>query len=91
MSDGGAFALGIFAVCATGLFVLWLWAKYHVETESHREQTALAEFGPLFQMDPMKRHVGSMRSTRVFRYHNREIDWEAMRKAHKTDVTEVSA
>ena len=79
MSSGGLFFVIILAVIALGLFWTWLFVKYQVEHgETLREAEALAEFGPLFDLEPRKEHVTQDRSAQRLRY---VTDWTEVRRA----------
>ncbi len=78
MSSGGLFFVIILAVIALGLFWTWLFVKYQVEHgEKRREAEALAEFGPLFDLEPSAKHVIQDRSAHRLRY---TTDWDKVRQ-----------
>ncbi len=78
MSSGGVFFVVLLAVIVMLLFFVALFVRWQVDHgESLREQAALAEFGPLFQLEPGAKHVTQDRSAHRFRY---RTDWDAVRR-----------
>jgi hypothetical protein len=78
VSSGGAFFVVLLAVVVMVLFFVWLFVRWQLEHgETLREQAALAEFGPLFQLEPSAEHVTQDRSAHRFRY---RTDWDAVRR-----------
>lgn len=71
------------AVVALGVVALLLWyallyVRYQIKYgEPLREQQALKDFGPLFQLEPAKRHCDHHRSAQRFGY---TTDWQEMRR-----------
>ncbi len=79
MSSGGVFFVVMLGLVVLGLFWGWLYVKYQVEHgEKLREAEALAEFGPMFDLEPSKPHVTQDRSAQRLRY---VTDWTEVRKA----------
>jgi hypothetical protein len=79
MSSGGVFFVVVLGLVVLGLFWGWLYVKYQVEHgEALREKRALAEFGPLFNLEPSAKHVTQDRSAQRFRY---TTDWNEVSKA----------
>ncbi len=78
MSDGGTFFIVLLGIVTLILFLTWLYAKWQLEHgETKRETAALAEFGPLFQMEPSAEHVTANRTPDRFAY---VTDWDEVRK-----------
>jgi hypothetical protein len=78
MSSGGVFLVVMLGVIVFGLFCGWLYVAYQVEHgEKLREAEALAEFGPMFDLEPSAKHVTQDRSAHRLRY---VTDWDEVRK-----------
>lgn len=78
MSSGGVFFVVLLAVIVLALFLACLYVRFQLEyAEPRREAEALAEFGPLFDMTPARKHVTQDRSSQRLRY---TTDWEAMQR-----------
>ncbi len=79
MSSGGVFFVVLAGLVVLILFWGWLYVKYQVEHgEPWRERQAVAEFGPLFDLEPSAKHVTQDRSAYRLRY---VTDWDEVRKA----------
>ena len=78
MSSGGVFFVVLLAVVTMLLFFVWLFVRWQLEHgDALREQSATAEFGPLFQLEPSLEHITEDRSATRFQY---VTDWEEVRK-----------
>jgi len=78
MSSGGLFFIVMAGFITLSLFWGWLYVRWQVEHgEPLRERQAIAEFGPLFDLEPSKDHVTQDRSTHRLRY---VTDWDEVRK-----------
>jgi hypothetical protein len=78
MSSGGVFYLVLAGLVVLTLFLGWLYVKYQVEHgEPWRERQAIAEFGPLFDLEPSTDHITFDRSAQRPRY---VTDWDEVRK-----------
>jgi hypothetical protein len=78
MSSGGVFFVVVFGLVVLGMFWGWLYVKYQVEHgEKLREAEALAEFGPMFDLEPSAKHVTQDRSAYRLRY---TTDWDEVRR-----------
>ena len=78
MSSGGVFVVVVAGLVVLTLFSGWLYVKYQVEHgEPWRERQAIAEFGPMFDLEPSKPYVTQDRSADRLRY---VTDWDEVRK-----------
>ena len=78
MSSGGVFFVVLASLVVLTLFLGWLYVKYQVEHgEPWRERQAIAEFGPMFDLEPSAKHVTQDRSANRLRY---TTDWDQVRK-----------
>lgn len=72
-----------FAVVALGVVTLLLWyallyVRYQIKYgEPLRAAQARADFGPLFELEPAKRHIDHYRSAQRFGY---TTDWQEMKR-----------
>jgi hypothetical protein len=79
MSSGGVFFVVLAGVVVLVLFFAYLIVRYQVEFgEPLREAEAIAEFGPLFDLEPSAKHVTHDRSAQRLRY---VTNWAEVREA----------
>ena len=78
MGSAATVAVVLLGVVLLLLWYAFLWVCYELKhAEPLREQQALKDFGPLFQLEPAKRHRDHHRSAQRFGY---TTDWEDMQR-----------